>query len=175
MALLEESGKHGVCFNYPIGRKGADNLRVIPISTYRKVGMYFAFTSAGLLVSSIFLLANFLQYENDFTFYASALLVYSSIRFFVLRPKMNISACKVNKVSPGPLYAICDQSCYLFAMAIMGWMLFRHAPRVQGDWLSPLALMLTLVIVVLAILPPTNSAILLMRQRSDRREQSSEK
>ncbi len=161
MALLEESGKQGVCFYYPIGRAGSDNLRSVPILTYQKVGVYFASLSAALLAFGIILLAFIPKSDNGFTLFAGCVLVYGAIRLTVLFPKMNISAQKIKKASPGPFYALIDQCCYFLAGATMEWLFYFQLPPSQSRWLVPIFF----IFIGSAILPLINSAILLRGRR----------
>lgn len=160
MALLEESGKTGVCFYYPMGGWGADYLRATPFSTYQKVGVYFAAISAAVLVFGIFLLAFFPNSDNLFISFAGLVFTYGLIRIIVLYPKMSISRSKIRKASPDPLYAVFDQSCFFLALTVMEWLFMRQLHSGQTFYIGLVALFF----IALAILPLINLVILLIKQ-----------
>ena len=163
MALLEESGKTGVCFYYPIGGGRSAYLRSTPISTYQKVGVYFAVISAVILAFGIVLLALFPDSDNGFTSFAGLVVTYGVIRIVVLFPKMTISRSKIKKASPGPLYAVIDQCCYFSTLIVMELLFMRQLKPVLAYNVCIVILLFT----VWAILPLVNSAILLNRQRAN--------
>ena len=164
MALLEESGKTGVYFYYPMGGGGTIFLRSIQLSIYQKVGVYFAISSAALLAWGVDMLASSPCPDHRITLFAWLIGAYSVIRVIVLFPKTAISRSKITKVSPAPLYMLIDHCCYFSAVAVMEWLVMRRWDSAPAYSIAVVALLWTLWVA----LPLINSVLLLIRQHAHR-------
>lgn len=163
MVMLEENGRPGVSFFYPIGSGPffGSRIRAIPWEVYRKFVVPFAGLSGVLFLVGLALLNDAWYSDTSFKLFAGSLLVYGCVRLFLLRAKMPMDAKRVS-VKRAPIVSGIDFCGFFLSLALMEIIFIQHAPRHSADALGAVAI----IFLLWALIPICNVLLVSIRSKT---------